>query len=542
MNTKLSTRKGFTLIEIVLALAILAIIVVVFYGLFANSLIWVLRAGDKGIAYHIAQEDIEKRIALREADVKSDLNITFFGKTFPIVGGLIESEKDEGMSNSRLEAFVPFVPTLTFELPTIREASNSGDIELDIYGDNTNFGTSIVELYDRNGKIGNLTVTGIIDKENMSVVIPSYMSDSKFKLTNSMNNYVIRVVSSVPAGTEYARGKFIIGLPTAIAIGDDVFYSSADGLNWMNRRNLSDHSDFIGLNLLDAAAGLTKFVAVGDSGVVFSSEDNNNWIRYNIASNSRLNTIHRSESLGLYFTSGSSGRIYFSNNPERADDWHDTNKTNSKEIKSITSSFEKIVIAVGVDGYVFISSKPFEPMMDSWYVEQLVADEVTIVSDEGVDEEIELYLDINDIVHGNGQFVAVGDGGYVYHSTNGITWDTIGSISDEDTDSVESPDDPLTPNNYDLLSICYYENVNSFIAVGQNGQVFTSSNGESWARNESVSITNDLNGINAVDEDNDGIDDRVVVVGDGIVLTSTNLIDWVTVNGVSGYFNALIAR
>jgi prepilin-type N-terminal cleavage/methylation domain-containing protein len=70
-------RKGMTLMEVIIAMAIFGMIAVVFITMFSTSLIWTFRAGDRGKAYTQAIGKLENDMSLAgENPDYLDLNFT----------------------------------------------------------------------------------------------------------------------------------------------------------------------------------------------------------------------------------------------------------------------------------------------------------------------------------------------------------------------------------------------------------------------------------------------------------------------------------
>lgn len=116
-------------------------------------------------------------------------------------------------------------------------------------------------------------------------------------------------------------------------------------------------------------------------------------------------------------------------------------------------------------------------------------------------------LDIEYVLWTGSQFLAVGEGGNVLISSNGISW-TI-----------------YTSGSATLYSVAWSGSL--YVAVGLSGAVFTSSDGTSWA-SQTSGTTNTLRGV-----DWDG--SKFLAVGDaGTVITSTDGISWTAqTSGVS---------
>lgn len=120
-------------------------------------------------------------------------------------------------------------------------------------------------------------------------------------------------------------------------------------------------------------------------------------------------------------------------------------------------------------------------------------------------QEVVTNSDLHDIVYGNHEFVAVGSNGTVITSENGINWFVR-----------------ATPVTSDLNSIIYYNN--QYIVVGDNGVVIVSlSTNNLW--NWTQQTINNINNTNI----NDIIRAKgvYIVVGDnGIIASSGNLSSW----------------
>jgi prepilin-type N-terminal cleavage/methylation domain-containing protein len=89
-------RKGFTLIEVVLAIALLAIISIVFLTLFSSGMLNIANAGKSSVLNNSAQENLEKIIAdplnASGSSVSNNttLDIVFSGVTYSVPGRKID--------------------------------------------------------------------------------------------------------------------------------------------------------------------------------------------------------------------------------------------------------------------------------------------------------------------------------------------------------------------------------------------------------------------------------------------------------------------
>ena len=76
---RLKENKGLTLIEIIVAFAILAVLIGTFYGLFANSFKSVVNSGQRTKARNLASQSLENRIPSGAATEDSHVVIRFSG-------------------------------------------------------------------------------------------------------------------------------------------------------------------------------------------------------------------------------------------------------------------------------------------------------------------------------------------------------------------------------------------------------------------------------------------------------------------------------
>lgn len=129
--------------------------------------------------------------------------------------------------------------------------------------------------------------------------------------------------------------------------------------------------------------------------------------------------------------------------------------------------------------------------------------------DEWTDRSLGLPTDLHAVAFGEGKFVAVGQQGIIFVSSNGATW--------------QPADSPATTT---LRSVAY--GAGSFVAVGDNGTIITSTNGFNWVPRQSGS-TGELFGV----VHGGG---RFVAVGRldsgsgyrGVIVTSTDGVSWFT--------------
>lgn len=89
-------KKGFTLIEVILSIALLSIIGIAFLTMFSSGMINITNAGKKSVKTYSAQDSLEKIIYdplnASGSSVSTDttLNIVFSGTSYPILGRKVD--------------------------------------------------------------------------------------------------------------------------------------------------------------------------------------------------------------------------------------------------------------------------------------------------------------------------------------------------------------------------------------------------------------------------------------------------------------------
>lgn len=115
-------RKGLTLVEVILSIAILGIIVMVFIPILSNSFVLTARSGNIRNAYYEAETDANQILSryYNNVEIEGDFSqetiekeIKFNSLTIPMEGSLYIIEKDAIHANtsSKLKIFIP-----TYEL------------------------------------------------------------------------------------------------------------------------------------------------------------------------------------------------------------------------------------------------------------------------------------------------------------------------------------------------------------------------------------------------------------------------------------------
>lgn len=481
---KMNNQAGMTLIEVIIAIAILGIIVVAFLNMFMTGMLGIFKAGDKGEAYSRAQEDLDTRIGRRESIETEDLEVEFDGVTYIIPGGLVETEQFVQESKSQMEAFIPLVPTIKIT-PKVRFEGSSLPIEIDIVGNNTNFSSSsTAEFIDKFGNVAapNPTIS-VTDATNATIEL-----DSDF--INSVSSYALRIITPITdEPDEVVRAKYSVALPNLVAVSEDSLYVSDNGSYWLKRSNLGSFPTFGSLKKINYGNG--HFLVGGTGSTLLVYYDLLGWDSKTLITESQINDIEWSNENKEYYIAGESGTVKSSTTAESFNTMYQT--TNGEAINGLSVTATGKVIAVGDDGHIAYSD------------DGTTFQESVITS--GVD--FNKVLAYNDVIGGTEFYIIVGDGGKIYRSIDAVNWSDIAITSTENINSVK-----YLPSS-----------TSNIIAVGDNGLILTSTDsGQNFTENIYNSGTVNLKDIGFLV----GTDD-VFVVGNDQIIKSDDLNIWTPV-------------
>jgi prepilin-type N-terminal cleavage/methylation domain-containing protein len=499
MLIKFRPKRGMTLVEIIIAIAIMGIIFIAFSSTFMAGILGIIRAGDKGLAYNLAQEDLETQIARGDSVLSDPLVLEFEGYEVTIIGGSVDVEKYSGKINSKIEAFIPLVPTISIIPSNVIEGVVL-PVEIEITGINTNFSvSSTVQIVDRNNSVVTFVNAPTLSVINKKKAILTINQD----LYNHLSDYNIRIITPIlNKPTEYVRAQYSIGMPQMVAVSLSSIFTSDSGLHWTNRSaELSFPAN--SSNLKGVAFANDKYVVVGSAGKILIGEQNKNWISNTHISGEDFNDITWSSYHKKFYMVSEQGSIYSSNDGIGWDNLY----TVSNPLKGIEITTNGKIISVGSGGTIAFSNDGI-----TWDTRNLGPKNFNKV-----------------IAYDNSAFsfyVAVGDSGVISVSNGDFTvWNS--SVSN---------------TSFNLNDIVYYVNkigsVEKLICVGNQGTILESVDyGATWTHSNS-GVTNDLFGSYVLRET-----DHIIVVGSSIVLRANELLNWSPVIGVPSYeFNSISGK
>lgn len=125
---KLKSNTGLTLIEIIISVAILAIVSMTMLSVFANGFMHIKNAGEDTSLLYDAQEDIETVIATDGAGIPATLTFTFPDDSFDISGVVVEDDSLVSFLPG-VSSIINYVNAFTLSPDTINLTS-SGEVSI----------------------------------------------------------------------------------------------------------------------------------------------------------------------------------------------------------------------------------------------------------------------------------------------------------------------------------------------------------------------------------------------------------------------------
>lgn len=500
--------KGFTIIELMIALTILLIILFAFTPLLVGSIERISYAGDKSEALYQSQADLETNISYRETIDGSEVTFTFGDEgnqtIITVPGGFIDSPQVEGNATAWLSTFIPYVPSITLSHPFLSEGydgdGSTSNLLIYIMGIETRLSdVSFVDIYTREefetGNIctynlpitylGSTPPTGLPDDydEYAEFSLPA----KSLGLTNANSPYMAEIQWLVNEITVTVRTRLHIILPDAVAVGDSgTLIASPDAnITW----NIRNNADNIAGNINDINWSDFRFIAVTNNGKALIWGNHEEPTLVDTPVTTALNNLVYGT--GKVVAVGNGGTILVSTDSGQT--WTSIQSGTTENLMAINYNGSEFLI-VGNNG-VYLRSVD----ANIWELNQIAS------GDNWQD------LAIRGVTFSNGKWIAAGDrrpsdDASVRRSVI-FREDTTNSWS-----AVHSSD-----VNYTWLNDITSNISGQSIAVGNNGRILTSNDGVSWAETTSGSSH-----FNAIIWDNYREVPQYIIVGNsGSVLTGT---------------------
>ena len=317
-------------------------------------------------------------------------------------------------------------------------------------------GTAVVSAAST---ISNITITN--SGSGYQIANPTVAISSAF-ITRKDPIYNWKGTSGITTNYEIKSityGNIFVGVGTS-----SLLVKSVDGISWSN--SSIGYGNTISFNSV-AFAGTNTYVAVGQTGKIITATG----IGTGLSSWIDCKLINRT--------------INFVGVPDIQD------STYNGEFKDISySSSKNTFVVVG--------------KISNYNQKSPIFTAVGIGTTQFFEQNKTNIKNLNSIANNNSTFVAVGDDGTIYYSSNLEVWSIIGDSSK-----------PTTQN----LNKVIWDGT-KFIAVGNNGSVITSLSGNAWSSQTNINITNNLTNINYYD----GV--YVVLDDNGNLYYSLDLSTW----------------
>jgi len=487
LQKKLLANKGFSLVELLIAMLILMLIVFAFTPLLVGSIERLQYAGDKTEAVYLGQSDIEEMIVKQQTMGGDEITIELSDPvteesvvTLEVSGGYFEAIQEKGGATAWLSSFIPYVPTIELRPDRLIEGY-ADELELDVLGRETKLEEDHdITLLDSNGNVKeNYTSPLSLDPEPDE---PGYDQVGSFELDEGLPNhgspYVVQMEWEIEEGIDITvQSKFKVGLPYAVVVGEDQsilvttnLTPEENDVNWKIKPGFQPAE--LG-TIEDIVWTGFEYVAVTSSGRALVIQNREEPVTTTINEADSLKSIDYGD-LTL-ITVGESGLIYTSRDGL---EWNHSPLEVDVDSDLYTVSWdsdEDRVVAGGEDGTILYS----DDLGENWHKGDLNGQ---IPEEEG--ESITFY----GLTHGNGTWIAVGEDededegeGVIFKSSDGgVDWDQV------DNDKIDNNEDTI------FYGVSYDYDENRFMAVGTNGVIIVSANGKEWdaiLQSQSQSLT-----------------------------------------------------
>lgn len=526
----LKRMEGFTLVELMVALAILMLIVFAFTPLLVGSIERIHYAGDKSEALYQGQADMEVNIVQKDTIDGHEFVFEFGDNTTVTVpGGFIEVEQSVNDAVARLSTFLPYVPSIRLSDPFLIEGYDGESIYLPmvIMGSDTKLeGSDYVYIYKREtfnqGGLANYSLPFQIvsQPEGQPSGYDEYaafnLPAGQDGLINANSPHIVELDWVAGELTVKVRARLHITLPRAVIVGSGGTIKvspDADG-TWNARNNETE----VSVDINDIIWANFRYVAVTSTGkaLIWGNQEEPHLIDVPGLGTVSLNSL--AYGAGKLVAVGNGGNIAVSTSGGETWSLVENLVTNTN-LQAVSHNGNEFV-AVGNSGIIISSVNGSD-----WQVEF-----------DGVPGD---HLDFFGLAYGSGTWVIVGDirpadpaasrRYLIYTGTVGGPW--------VETDRGESSSS-LYSTSYSVVTDPDVTVAEKFTAVGADGRIMTSIDGFNWS-----SITKTSVKLNRIFWDGFWNNQFIIVGSGGIVLTGTgDTNDWVTHSAGSENFKGVTIR
>lgn len=265
----------------------------------------------------------------------------------------------------------------------------------------------------------------------------------------------------------------------AIILCITLFMSSLAGVVMADHHEIINES-IANPTIFSSVYAQEKYIAVGEGGAIYTSDDSSQWTKQTINTNNNLNDIIYANN--KFVIVGSNGTILISNNGEN---WTERNSGTTSSLNAIIFE-QNLFVAVGDNGVILTSSDT-----GIWTQKTPVTTE-----------------NLHDIVYAKAKYIAVGNNGTILSSIAGNSWSILTSNTNENLYAISTDESSAGQSNSRIL------------VGGGNGILLMSFNADSWSVQTSPTASAAI--MDMIFDNN-----QFVLVGLGsVIMTSSNGISW----------------
>ena len=460
MRKMMVNKKGMTLIEVLVAIFLIALLTFVFVPFINSSFRWIILAGKMHKDLSSAKSVVDEAIAKEDFFIASSYPLYFdSGQEFDVDGTLI--------TNNSLSTFLAFDALINFESGLIQEGyagehgTYAGDIGaypgsdplyVRMIGQSTHLSkpggfvsSRIISFKDKNGNDVNVAnpnfdyALNVIDSDTADIIIES----GQYGLDNAHSPYGIVIETRYGFYFLWRKETINLGikisLPTYMALGTNgVEEMSSNHEDWLAKSGRLPNQTFNGI-----AWGNKSFVAVGNGGKIYYHKNQKDWTQASLAISDNLQFIRYIN--GMFIAGGTNGRLLTSPNGV---DWTIRSTGTTETITGIAYNSDTYIAtcddSINTDGQIadFIISSD----LATWSL---------------INDPDSSFKDATDIIYDGYKFMAVGADGTVLYSTDlGINW-------------ANSKIDTNLSRLVDLNSLTFNQSDNIGVIVGKCGLIYT---------------------------------------------------------------------
>ena len=403
---KINDEQGFSILEVVIASGILVILAISFTNLLTDSFTHLRRTEEIADTRSGAQQDLERVLETFDSEGINALgnfdNAAELRYTFPATGGVNELDMEvrgvmfsNNITNNEaigdLQLFIPHVPAVAAANLNPDNNHTYGNqppqLTLDIFTqeviDGTNLTTSLVNSDTNNvvrqevNAIVNNQTQAVLDLEdgirptpgqyNIDFEIDGLAATNRDRESGLRLNYTIQPIRTIVVGDQGTLNPH------------SSILTSFDSEEWGYRENITNITNPINDITYGGSEDNKRFVAVGDGGLIISSEDGVHWDRRTsgVTENLQAVTCGGQGNHSRFVAVGNNGTIISSDFDNMSGNWdNESSSINSNDFLDITyggpKGQERFIIVGNLDSIADTTVLSCAQDSNNWQKKKLV--------------------------------------------------------------------------------------------------------------------------------------------------------------------------